>query len=103
MTGPEVVIVPAHPRAGDACRVEFEVRGQGDGRAVLPVFSSVAALVRALGRCQPWVCVPLRVAAEVSGRARPVELVLDPQVSVSGQRWTAASLRAFGGERGRGA
>ena len=49
MTGPEVVIVPAHPRAGDACRVEFEVRGQGDGRAVLPVFSSVAALVRALG------------------------------------------------------
>jgi hypothetical protein len=53
MTGPEVVIVPAHPRAGDACRVEFEVRAQGDGRPVLPVFSSVAALVRALGRGGP--------------------------------------------------
>ncbi len=63
MTGPEL-IVPAHPPAGDACRVEFEVRAQGDGGAVPPVFSSVAALVRALGRCQPWVCVPLRVARE---------------------------------------
>ena len=67
MTGPELVIVPAHPRAGDACRVEFEVRAQGDGRAVLPVFSSVAALVRALGRCQPWVCVPLRAARREQG------------------------------------
>jgi hypothetical protein len=48
MAGPELVIVPAHPRGGDACRVEFEVRGQpGDG-AVLPVFSSVC-------RCGwPW-------------------------------------------------
>jgi hypothetical protein len=47
------VIVPAHPRpAGEACRVGFEVRAQGDDRAMLPVFSSVAALVRAPGRCQ---------------------------------------------------
>ncbi len=54
MTGPELVIVPAHPRrAGEACRVGFEVRAQGDDRAMLPVFSSVAALVRAPGRCQP--------------------------------------------------
>ena len=101
MTGPELVIVPAHPRAGDACRVEFEVRGQGDGRAVLPVFSSVAALVRALGRCQPWVCVPLRVAREAADRAGLIQVVVDPGVSSSGQRWTAASLRAFGGERVR--
>ena len=101
MTGPELVIVPAHPRAGDACRVEFEVRAQGDGRAVLPVFSSVAALVRELGRCQPWVCVPLRVAREAADRAGMIQVVPDPGVSSSGQRWTAASLRAFGGERVR--
>ena len=69
MTGPELVVVPAHPRrAGDVCRVEFEVRTQGDGRAVLPVFSSVAALVRALGHCQPWVCVPVRAAREAADR-----------------------------------
>ncbi len=49
MTGPELVIVPAHPRAGDACQVELEVRAQGEDRPVLPVFSSVAALVQALG------------------------------------------------------
>ena len=98
MTGPELVVVPAHPRAGDVCRVEFEVRAHGDGRAVLPVFSSVAALVRALGRCQPWVCVPLRVAREAANRAGLIQIVLDPGVSPSGQRWTAASLRAFGAE-----
>jgi len=99
MQGPELVVVPAHPRAGDMCQVEFEVRGQGDGRAVLPVFSSVAALVRVLGRCQPWVCVPLRAAREAADRAGLIQVVLDPGVSSSGQRWTAASLRAFGGER----
>ena len=36
---------------------------------MLPVFSSVAALARALGRCQPWVCVPLRAAREAADRA----------------------------------
>ena len=75
------------------------MRAQGDGRAVLPMFSSVAALVRVLGRCQPWVCVPLRVAREAANRAGPIQVVVDPGVSSSGQRWTAASLRAFGGER----
>jgi hypothetical protein len=101
MTGPELVIVPAHPRAGDACRVEFEVRAQGDGRAVLPVFSSVAALVRALGRCQPWVCVPLRVAREAADQAGLIQVVVDPEVSSSAQRRTTASLQAFGGEQVR--
>jgi hypothetical protein len=100
MAGPELVIVPAHPRGGDACRVEFEVRGQpGDG-AVLPVFSSVAALVRTLGHYQPWVCVPLRVALEAAARAGPAKVVLDPGVSSSGRRWTTASLRAAGPEQG---
>jgi SseB protein N-terminal domain len=99
MEGPELVVVPAHPRAGDVCQVEFEVREQGDGHTALPVFSSVAALVRALGRCQPWVCVPLRVACEAADRAGRAEVVLDPGVSSSGQQWTTASLRTFGGEQ----
>jgi hypothetical protein len=97
MQGPELVVVPAHPRAGDVCQVEFEVRGQGDGHTALPVFSSVAALVRVLGRCQPWVCVPLRVAREAANRAGRAQVVLDPEISPSGQRWTTASLRTFGG------
>ena len=101
MTGPELVIVPVHPRHGDACRVEFEVRAQGDGRAVLPVFPRVAALVRALARCQPWVCVPLRAAREAADRASLIQVIVDPGVSSSGQRWTAASLRASGAERVR--
>ena len=99
MNGPELVIVPAHPRAGDACQVEFEVRGQGDGHPVLPVLSSVAALVRALGRCQPWVCVPLRAAREAANRAGRAQVVLDPGMSSSGERWTTASLRTFGREQ----
>ena len=94
MNGPELVIVPAHPRAGDACQVEFEVRGQGDGH-------TVAALVRVLGRCQPWVCVPLRVACEAANRAGRAQVILDPGMSPSGQRWTVASLWAFGERGGR--
>jgi len=38
MTLPELVIVPARPGAGDTCPVQFEVRVQADGCAVLPVF-----------------------------------------------------------------
>jgi hypothetical protein len=92
-------LIPGGPET--PFRVEFEVRAQGDGRAVLPVFSSVAALVRALGRCQPWVCVPVRVAREAADRAGLTQVIVDPGASSSGQRWTTASLRAFGGERVR--
>ena len=99
MNGPELVIVPAHPRAGNACQVEFEVRRQGDGHPVLPVFSNVAALVRVLGRCQPWVCVSLRAAREAADRAGRAQVVLDPGMSSSGERWTTASLRTFGREQ----
>ena len=99
MNGPELVIVPAHPLAGDACQVEFEVRGQDDGHTVLPVFSSGAALVRVLGRYQPWVGVPLRAALAAADRAGRAQVVLDPGVSSSSQRWTTASLRTFGREQ----
>ncbi len=94
MTLPGLVIVPARPGAGDACPVRFEVRVQPDGCAVLPVFSSVAVLVRALGRYQPWVCVPLRTARESAARAGLAQVILDPEVTPSSQRWTAHSLEA---------
>ena len=94
MAVPELVIVPARPGIGQACPVEFEVRTQADGRTVLPVFSSVAALVQELGRCQPWVCVPWRLAEEAAHQARLAHVVLDPVVGTSGQRWAAADLRA---------
>lgn len=96
MTSAELVIVPAHPRIGDACRVEFEVRGPA-GESVLPVFSNVDALVRVLGRYQPWVCVPLAVAREAAVQAGLTAVVLDPEVGSSGPRWVTSALRAAGG------
>jgi SseB protein N-terminal domain len=99
MTLPELVIVPARPGAGDAYPVQFEVRVHADGRAVLPVFSTVAALVRALGRYQPWVCVPLHTARESAARAGLAQMVLDPEVTSSSLRWTAFSLEASAQDR----
>ncbi len=56
MTAPELVIVPAHPGPDGARSIEFEVCANADGRTVQSGFCSVTALVRALGRYQPWVC-----------------------------------------------
>ena len=100
MAVPELVIVPAHPEAGAPYAVQFEVRVLASGGAVLPVFSSVAALVRALGHYQPWVCVPLRDAQEAAARAGLTQMVLDPVVSAFSPEWTASGLQASGGDRG---
>lgn len=93
MAQADLVIVPAHPRADDACQVEFDVRGSA-GEMALPVFSNVNALVRVLGRCQPWVCVPLAIAQEAAVRAGLAAVVLDPEISSSGPRWDMSALRA---------
>jgi len=61
---------------------------------VLPVFSSVAALVRALGRCQPWVCVPLRAAREAADRAGLIQVVVDPGASSSRSQVAVRTNRA---------
>jgi hypothetical protein len=100
MTTPELVIVPARPRNEESLPVEFEIRTQADGRAMLPVFSSVAALVRELGRFQPWVCVPWRLAEEAASRATLSCVVLDPVADPSAERWTAADLTHLCGEAG---
>jgi hypothetical protein len=83
---PELVIVPAHP-AADTGMVEFEVRQLPDGTAVLPVFSTVARLVRECGPYQPWASIPLSVARQASAQAGVSRLALDPVLDAESWRW----------------
>jgi SseB protein N-terminal domain len=99
MTGPpdersrRLVIAPARPGAGErGGKLAFELRQLADGRVALPVFSTVAELVRVLGRYQPWVCVPLGTAEEAISRAGISLMVLDPDVDSRARRWTPAGL-----------
>lgn len=74
---PELVIVPARPGADGP---EMETRYTSSGlEIVLPAFSSVASLVGVLGRCQPWVCVPLGEAREAATAAGLAGVVIDPE------------------------
>jgi hypothetical protein len=93
---PEFVIAPARPRAAGGSRdVVFEMRRQPDGRIALPVFSSVAELLDALGDYQPWVCLPLRSVLAVAGPSAAVEVVIDPAVDAAAWRRREASLAEF--------
>ncbi len=85
----ELVIVPTHPSPGPPGRgdgspgrppgcVQLEVRLLADGTRTLPVFSSVARLMDELGPQQPWVCLPMRAAAEAATRAAVDRVTLDP-------------------------
>jgi hypothetical protein len=86
-----LVVVPAHPPGphdpGDAIR--FELRQLTGGTPVLPVFSTVAGLVRELGPCQPWVRVPLRTAREAAARSGVHDVLLDPALETGAWRWDA--------------
>jgi hypothetical protein len=74
---PELVVVPA--RLGPD-GVEMETRHTvGGPDLVLPVFSSVANLVRMLGHDRPWVCVRLRDAREAAAAAGLARVVIDPE------------------------
>jgi hypothetical protein len=99
MTGPpdersrRLVIAPARPGAGGrGGELAFELRQLADGSVALPVFSTVAELVRVLGRYQPWVCVPLGTVEEAISQAGVSLMVLDPDVDSRAWRWSAASL-----------
>jgi hypothetical protein len=89
-----LVIVPAHPGAGD--QLIFEARREPAG-LVLPVFSSVGVLVAALGRSQPWAAVPLAsvMDAAADAAARVDRVVLDPEVSGDAWRWEQLDLGGF--------
>lgn len=103
MTGPpeersrRLVIAPARPGAGErGGELAFELRQLADGRVALPVFSTVAELVRVLGRYQPWVCVPLGTAEVAITRAGVSLMVLDPDVDSRAWRWSPAGLKRLG-------
>lgn len=58
----------------------MEARYSADGReVVLPVFTSVAALVAQLGKTQPWVCVPLEAAQRAAAEMGIARVVIDPR------------------------
>jgi hypothetical protein len=74
---PELVVVPARPGADGP---EIETRYTPNHlEVVLPVFSSVANLVAALGREQPWVLVPLARARETAVASGLARVVIDPE------------------------
>jgi hypothetical protein len=87
-----LLVVPAHPGAGD--HLIFEARRQPDG-LVLPVFSSVPLLVAALGPSQPWAMLPLAQVIEAAATARVSRVVQDPAVSDDAWRWEPAHLGGF--------
>jgi len=92
----ELVFVPARPRvSGDSRELTYEVRTLADGTLVLPVFSTVARLVAALGRYQPWACVPLQALRADLARGGMPQVVVDPPVEESAWRWREDGLRAF--------
>ena len=100
-----LVVVPARPPgprdAGDTVR--FELRRLAGGTPALPVFSTVAGLVRELGPGQPWVRVPLRAAREAAARSGVGSVLLDPVLETGAWRWdrdqvARLSARAHAGE-----
>jgi len=86
------VVVPAHPGAGE--QLIFEAR-QEPGGLVLPAFSSVRALVAALGDSQPWAVVPLAVIMSAADAAGVSLVALDPAVSDAAWRWEPVDLGGF--------
>lgn len=95
--GQPMVAVPAHAGAGGA--LILEARRTGDG-LVLPVFSTVKALVEALGRFQPWAVLPLSRAADAAVSANVDRVVLDPEVTDAAWRWEQLDLAGFSWKAG---
>lgn len=62
---------------------------------MLPMFSSVGALVVALGRFQPWAVLPLSRITNAAGAMRVDYLVLDPEVADDAWRWEEQDLAGF--------
>ena len=89
--GQRLVVVPAHPPGqgdpGDSVR--FELRQMTGETPALPVFSTVAGLVRELGPYQPWVRVQLQAAREAAAQAGVRSVVLDPALDTGAWRWDA--------------
>ncbi len=62
---------------------------------MLPVFTSTARLVEALGPVQPWVSLPLSKASELMGRAEVDLVVVDPPADQDAARWQDGDIEAL--------
>lgn len=87
-----MVAVPAHVGAGD--QLILEARRVDDG-LVLPMFSTVRALVAALGRFQPWAVLSLPQVTDLAMSANVSHVVLDPEVADDAWRWEQLDLAGF--------
>ena len=91
---PGVVMVPAHPRLDGSRGFDIELT-VSNGRPLIPAFSTVDGLVRALGEHQPWLgLTPAQIGTVYSG----VPIVLDPVAGVVEKLWSADRLAALGEE-----
>ena len=91
----EIVTAPAHPGSPGSGELFLEARRLPDNRGVLPVFSTVAKLVDALGQVQPWVMLPLEQARQIA-RAAGIDVVaLDPVMSPDTWKWEPKNLSDF--------
>jgi hypothetical protein len=80
-----LVAVPAHP-GPDRDELVLEARHQPEG-VVLPVFSSVRALIDALGGSQPWAVMPLGRVGDMAAAAHVDELAFDPEITADAWLW----------------
>jgi SseB protein N-terminal domain len=90
---PALLYVPAHPVGGDPqASFALEPRTMSDGAAAVIAFTSVAELVRQLGRYQPWAAFrpeDLQRLAHAIGLER---VYVDPKVYPFEMRWAPAHL-----------
>jgi hypothetical protein len=91
-----LAVVPAHLGGGD--QLIFEARREPGG-LVLPVFSSVRALVAALSHSQPWAVVSLAAVMKAADAGGVDWVVLDPEVSYEAWRWKPTDLGGFSWRR----
>lgn len=90
-----MVAVPAHIGAGG--QLILEARRVGEG-LVLPMFSTVRALVAGLGQFQPWAILPRPRVTGLAAAANVDYLVLDPDVADDAWRWDEQDAAGFSWE-----
>jgi hypothetical protein len=76
--------VPAHPLTGPAGGIAVELCQPADGLPIFVAFSSVGALVAALGEYQPWLKLAKETVEALSGGI----LLTDPGPGVLPTMWT---------------
>ncbi|MCF3963077.1 SAV_915 family protein [Streptomyces fuscigenes] len=95
------VFAPAHPRPGHDGPpvVDFELLACAAGPPVPVAFTTLAALVEALGDAQPWIAVGLGRYAEAMREAGLPAVRLDPAVTGGARTWRPQDLiDTYGGE-----